>query len=190
MSKFLEKLIRVRRQNFSYYSLPDSKRRISLVGCCVYYRTASASASPALRRVIYPCCFPLELVLRYCVLWQRVESVIDVQHLTCTVILSIFYGLFSKDSYGHFDSNLYNQYILLSFTLVLLLTGCNSIAENLVANGGIEVERVDSRDAKIESVRVRAVESGMKINGILRKKYHGRGAIPGYLHIKAINHKC
>lgn len=86
---------------------------------------------------------------------------IDVQHLTCTVILSIFYGLFSKDSYGHFDSNLvgiatmadinlYNQYILLSFTLALLLSGCNSMPENLAANG----------------------------------------AILGYLHIKAINHNC
>ncbi len=82
----------------------------------------------------------------------------------------------------------HNRKCFISLTLTTLLSGCVSLPENLATNGSIEVERGDSRDAKIETVQIRAVESGLKINGTLRKKYHGRGAIPGHLHIKVIDH--
>ena len=85
------------------------------------------------------------------------------------------------------DINLHNRKRLSCLALALLLSGCASLPENLATNGSIKVERVDSRDAKIESVQIRAVDAGLKINGTLRKKYHGRGAIPGHLHIKAID---
>ena len=83
---------------------------------------------------------------------------------------------------------LHYQNRLLILTLATLLSGCASMPDNLAANGTLEVEPVDSRDAHIETVRVRAVASGLAISGNLRKKYHGRGAIPGHLHIKVIDH--
>ena len=82
---------------------------------------------------------------------------------------------------------LHHRHRPLSLTLAALLSSCASLPDNQAANGSMKVERVDSRDAKIESVQVRAVESGLKISGRLRKKYHGRGAIPGHLHIKVID---
>ena len=85
------------------------------------------------------------------------------------------------------DINAHNRNRLLSLILATLLSGCASLPENLAANGSIEVEFVDSRDARIESVQVRVVESGLKINGTLRKKYRGRGVIPSHLHIKAFD---
>ena len=73
------------------------------------------------------------------------------------------------------------------------LDPCNSalrlrqLPDNLAANRAMMVERIDSRDAKIETVQVRTVESGLTISGRLRKKYHGRGSIPGHLHIRIID---
>lgn len=52
---------------------------------------------------------------------------IDVQHLTCTVILSIFYGLFSKDSYGHFDSNLVGIATMADINLYNQNTSCSAL---------------------------------------------------------------
>ena len=82
---------------------------------------------------------------------------------------------------------LHHQNHLITLTLATLLSGCASMPDNLAANGTMKVERVDSRDAHIEIVQVRAVTFGLKISGRLRKRYHGRGVIPGHLHIKIID---
>ena len=84
--------------------------------------------------------------------------------------------------------NSHTQNCLFSLILATLLSGCTSLPENLAANESMEMEFIDSKNARVESVQVRAIESGLKINGTLRKKYHGRGIIPGHLHIKVIGH--
>ncbi|MDZ7750951.1 MAG: hypothetical protein U5S82_04665 [Gammaproteobacteria bacterium] len=64
--------------------------------------------------------------------------------------------------------------------------GCSSLPANLAADGDVQVECVDSRDAHIGAVRVGAVPEGLRVSGELRKAFLLRGWIPGHLHLEAM----
>lgn len=80
----------------------------------------------------------------------------------------------------------FNRKMLARLSLAALFSGCASLSGNLAASETLEVERVDSRDARIAHVYVQPSDSGMRINGYLRKSFLRRGHIPGHLHIKVI----
>lgn len=50
----------------------------------------------------------------------------------------------------------------------------------------MNIERTNSRNARVALVRARAMDHKLRISGALVKRYSGRGAIPGSLHIEIL----
>ena len=78
----------------------------------------------------------------------------------------------------------FNLKKLTGIVLIALLSGCASSSDNPIAHGGIIVDRVDSRDAKIAHVYVRTDGSKTRVSGNIRRTLQRRGHIPGHLHIE------
>jgi hypothetical protein len=70
--------------------------------------------------------------------------------------------------------------------LALALTGCANLPTNLVAAGTVNVERLDSSNARIRSVFGGDKDGLLLVRGHLEKRYFGRGRIPGHLHIEVL----
>ncbi len=72
--------------------------------------------------------------------------------------------------------------MLLSIVMVAVLAGC-ATGKDLVRNGTLKVERIDSNRARLSSVYVRQEGEGIYVRGTLTKRSAGRSPIPGHVHI-------
>jgi len=75
--------------------------------------------------------------------------------------------------------------------LLLLLggavSGCAGLPSDSDVTRALDVQRLDSPNAQIVSVRVRDQGGGLEVSGRLQKRYAGRSPIPGKLHIEALD---
>ena len=78
---------------------------------------------------------------------------------------------------------------LYSSALVLVvavgLPGCATLDEGADYSNAVDIDRVDSRQARIGRVRVRRFVEGLKVSGELSRRRKGFSRIPGHLHIIA-----
>jgi len=79
-----------------------------------------------------------------------------------------------------------NRIMLLSIVMVAALAGC-ATGNDLVRNGTLNVERIDSARATISSVYVRQEGEGIYVRGKVSKRSSGRSPIPGHVHIAVID---
>lgn len=70
--------------------------------------------------------------------------------------------------------------------LALALTSCANFSTDLSASDAVNVERLDSPDARIGTVFVGDNDGLLLVRGRLEKRHFGRSPIPGHLHIEVI----
>ena len=76
--------------------------------------------------------------------------------------------------------------MLLSIVMVAVLAGC-ATGKDLVRNGTLNVERIDSNRARLSSVYVRQEGEGIYVRGKVSKRSSGRSPIPGHVHVAVID---
>lgn len=74
----------------------------------------------------------------------------------------------------------------IAVALVAVATGCASFRLDPLITDAVEVERMDSRKARIRTVQVRDHDGRLQVSGRLKKRHKGRSPIPGHLHIEAL----
>ena len=70
--------------------------------------------------------------------------------------------------------------------MVLALSACASLPPDIATEGTVNIERINSHNARVALVRARTIDHKLRISGFLVKQYSGRGAIPGSLHIDVL----
>jgi hypothetical protein len=70
--------------------------------------------------------------------------------------------------------------------MVLALSACASLPPDITTEGTVNIERINSHNARVALVRARTIDHELRISGFLVKQYSGRGAIPGSLHIEIL----
>jgi hypothetical protein len=77
--------------------------------------------------------------------------------------------------------------VWLLFLLGGAMSGCAGLPSDSDVTRALDVQRLDSPNAEIVSVRVRDQGGGLEVSGRLQKRYAGRSPIPGHLHIEALD---
>ena len=76
----------------------------------------------------------------------------------------------------------------MALLLAAFIGGCSSFAIDLDITDRVRVERVDSANARVTTVRVRDHDGQLTVSGRLKKRRGDRGWIPGHLHIDVLDH--
>jgi hypothetical protein len=76
---------------------------------------------------------------------------------------------------------------LLATVAFAVLGGCTSLPPDRLADGEVELERVDSPSAHVERVRVLVENGALEVAGSLVRPFLQRGRIPGHLYIEALD---
>jgi hypothetical protein len=71
-------------------------------------------------------------------------------------------------------------------SLAVAMTGCASLGLDPDISDAVRIERIDSPQARIASVRVRDHGGQLAVSGRLQKRHRGRSPIAGHLHIEVI----
>ena len=66
-----------------------------------------------------------------------------------------------------------------------LVTGCT--ANGMAKQAQISIERVDSSTVKIGHAYITKTADGLVLRGEVKRKIHGHGSVPGYLHVELLN---
>jgi hypothetical protein len=74
----------------------------------------------------------------------------------------------------------------IGLVVALALSACASLAPDITIGGTVNIERINSHNARVALVRARAMDHKLRISGSLMKQYSGRGAIPGFLQIEVL----
>jgi hypothetical protein len=74
----------------------------------------------------------------------------------------------------------------IAVALVAVAPGCASFRLDPLITDAVEIERMDSRKARIRMVQVRDHDGRLKVSGRLKKRHKGRSPISGHLHIEAL----
>lgn len=68
--------------------------------------------------------------------------------------------------------------------LFWLVVSCVAYSGGLYATEGPELERVNSKGARVGHLFAQINESGFSLNGYLTKSFNRRGRIPGHVHVE------
>ena len=74
----------------------------------------------------------------------------------------------------------------IGLVMVLVLSACANLRPDIATDGTVNIERINSPNARVALVRARVIDHELRVSGSLVKRYSGRGAIPGYLHIEIL----
>lgn len=75
---------------------------------------------------------------------------------------------------------------LLSLLTAVLLAGCAGAGKDLVRDNTVKIEKVSSRWAKVQFVRVVKEGDTVALRGQVRRWPTGRGPIPGHIDLEVI----
>lgn len=75
---------------------------------------------------------------------------------------------------------------LLSILIIALVSGCATVGKDLVRDNTVKIEKVSSRWAKVQFVRVVQEGDTVALRGEVRRWPTGRGPIPGHIDLEVI----
>ncbi len=68
-----------------------------------------------------------------------------------------------------------------------LLSGCAMLSSNPTTELGLQLEKQDSRLARIAEVHITSTDSGFWVRGNIQRRLTGKGPIYGHLHIDLLD---
>ncbi|MBU0500993.1 MAG: hypothetical protein KJ558_06690 [Gammaproteobacteria bacterium] len=80
-----------------------------------------------------------------------------------------------------------NSHLLPPLAILLIVGWATAEGRPSRPNEPIEIVKQHSRHAWVRNILIRPKDGGLKVSGEVRHRLYGKGAIPGHVHIEALD---